>query len=196
MFRNLITALTIIIPIFASGCLAQHVYNVGVNREKMGFQSVSVASDGDVLLSGYVLKNNVYYDLHAYLDAHFLYTRLRNEVLVEQRVVHIRAPDLRSLDTHAWPIVRMDLRNNDSVQRGVPTKFMSSTQVYPAAVTVPYTYENKTFFLQFDKPAAQWSDRAPWSYPCQILLIPAAALDVAFEAAWAPIWFIFFSHTH
>lgn len=191
-----LTWLTIAISILASGCVAPNVYNIGVKRWRMEFQSVSIAPDGDVLLSGSLFENNSPCDVYAYEDARALHDRIRLEFPKGGNAVQVRVPDRLSVNTGAWKIIPADLHDKDTAHGQVPRKFTSTTQVYSTANPVPYNDEGQIVFLKFHGLVNQWSKRAAWSYPCQILLIPAAAIDLAVGVVWVPIWLIFFSHEH
>lgn len=193
---HLSLSLALATSIVMSGCATRDVYYLGVKTREITFQEVHIANDGDILAVGELIQEDGAYKRYAYKSARSLHKYLRVEPHKEGDIVRVAGSIGKAGDVTAWQVIPSDYRNHDATPEQLPKRFLSGSQVYSTANPVPYEAEGKIYYLQFRGIAGLGMERAPWSYACQILLLPAAAIDLAVGVLWVPMWLMFFSHSH
>ena len=179
-----------------SGCVTPEVYYMGTKDREIKFQEVHIAHDGDVLAVGQLIQRSGSYRRYAYKDRQSLHRYLHVEPHGEADTIQVEGSMGKLKDVTSWQVIPPDFRDDNATEDQLPAKFQSGAHVYLTANPVPYDDEGHTYYLQFHGIAGLGKERASWSYPCQILLLPAGAIDLAFGVVWVPIWLTFFSHVH
>src|SRR5579872_1455567 len=178
---KLITAVSLALCM-TSGCLTPKVYNIGAENQRIDFQTAYVADDGGILLGGDLYRASGTYKRFALKNVGSWRQFLQLDYRKPDDTIRVDGPESHSVEGNKWRILS-----------AMPKKYTTSTQVYNAARPLPYSVEGRTYYLEFFGMGSQWKTRTWWSYPCQILLIPAGAIDLAWGIIWAPIWILFFS---
>jgi hypothetical protein len=180
---NYLSRFTLVIALIAtSGCVTRKVYMLGVNPRKVKVLGGYKASDGSVALETDLIQRHGKPKRYFWKDS--------NEIRIEASPDGDKCVDLDCLlnKPHlsgAWEMIPNNFKNRDATHDELPGKFSAST-FHPIDESVPNVIEG--VFADPLIPNVQGGhlghERAIWSYPCQILLIPAVAIDIVSVPFW------------
>jgi hypothetical protein len=178
-----------------SGCITPKVHQLGVsNRGIQNPRVAYVAPDASIaleadLVDGEKRVTRFLYKDSASMEAYLHQTKQtghdgRGHDLYDVSVV---VKDSDFMNSDRWQVIPDNRRMKNAQRDDLPMQFSSNTLHFRLVdsnplktKTVPVLLDNKQVALRFPgiTDLTGKSRRAWWSYPAQILLIPAAALDV------------------
>jgi len=153
-----------------AGCLSGKVYRLGLTPMRIEPNKVLVASDGSVALDTFLIKKKGYFRRYVYSRDDSVKERVVNREGYSRikNVMPLVVDESKALSVQLIP---PNLKNVDATQEMLPIQFSSGT-AESAAPNLKIAFANPKY------------ERALWSYPCQILLIPTLIIDTVVYPYW------------